>query len=71
MFGKILKLLTGFVTGAAVGAVVTSMFIPKSGSEFRDEIRNGLDEIRLNFELGRQKKQEDLEAELKRRWGEG
>ena len=70
MFGKFLKVSAGLIVGVLVGATVASMLVPKSGEEFREDIRNGFDEIRLDYELGRQKKQEDIEADLKRRWGE-
>ena len=70
MFGKFLKVSAGLIVGVLVGATVASILVPKSGEEFREDIRNGFDEIRLDYELGRQKKQEDIEADLKRRWGE-
>ena len=70
MFGKFLKVSAGLIIGALIGTTVASMLVPKSGEEFREDIRNGFDEIRLDYELGRQKKQEDIEADLKRRWGE-
>lgn len=70
MFGKIVNFLLGIITGAIIGAVVVSMVTPKSGKEVRGDLRNGFDEIKLDYELGKQQKRDDLEAEIKRRWGE-
>lgn len=65
-----IKYTFGLICGCMVGAFAASLLTPKSGDEFRNEIRNSFDEIKLNYELGRQKKREELEADLKRRWGE-
>ena len=55
---------------ALVGCIAVSLYTPKKGEEVREDIRNSFDEIKLDYELGRQKKKEDLEEDLKRRWGE-
>ena len=70
MFGKIANFLFGMITGALLGSVVVSMVTPQSGKEIRDNLKNSFDEIVLDYELGKQQKREDLEAEIKRRWGE-
>ena len=41
-FGK--GVLIGFLTGGAVGAVLGLLFAPKSGKEFREDIRSRSDE---------------------------
>ena len=68
--GKVLNFILGVLFGALVGYVGVSLYTPKSGDAIREDIRNSFDEIKLDYELGRQKKKEDLEEELKRRWGE-
>ena len=70
MFDKMLKFMFGFVMGAAAAAVAVSLTTPENGDKIREEIRNSIDEIKLDYELGRQKKREDLEADIRRRWGE-
>ncbi len=68
---KIINFVLGFVFGALVGCIGVSLYTPKSGEAFREDIRNSFDEIKLDYELGRQKKKDDLQEELKRRWEEG
>lgn len=70
MFGSLIKFVGGALVGGIVGFVVMSLVTPKSGVKFREDIHNGFDEIRLDYELGKQKKREELEADIKRRWGE-
>ena len=70
MIGKIVNFTLGLIFGCIVGAGAASVLTPKSGEEIRGELRNGFDEIKLDYELGRQKKREDLEADLRRRCGE-
>lgn len=70
MLGNIAKFFIGLIAGCLGGAIVASLLTPKSGAEFRGEIRTGFDEIKLDYESGKQKKREELEADLKRRWGE-
>ncbi len=70
MFGKIINFAFGFVIGAAAAAVAVSLTTPESGEKIREEIRNGIDEIKLDYELGKQKKREELESDIRRRWGE-
>ena len=65
----IFSFIFGLFAGALVGCIAVSLYTPKSGEEVRENIRNSFDEIKLDYELG-QKKKEDLEADLKRRWGE-
>lgn len=60
----------GLICGCVLGTGAAYLFTPKKGSEIREDLRNSLDEIKLDYELGRQKKREDLEADLKRRCGE-
>lgn len=67
MFGKF---LLGLIAGAVFGCAAAYLYTPKSGDEIRDDIRGSLDEIKLNYELGREKKREDLEADIRKRWGE-
>ena len=64
------KFLFGFIIGAAAAAVAVSLTTPKNGENIRKEILNGFEEIKLNYELGSQKKREDLEAEIRKRCGE-
>lgn len=64
------KLILGFVVGAIVGSTAVSLLTPKNGEEIRKDIRGSFDEIKLDYELGKQRKRDDLEAEIKRRWGE-
>ena len=68
MIGRFLKFTFGFITGGLVGGMAASLLTPKSGDSIRKDIKNSIDEIRLDYETGRQKKREDLEAEIKRRW---
>ena len=68
--GKFMNFLFGVLFGALVGYVGVSLYTPKSGEAVREELRNSFDEIKLDYELGRQKKKEELEEDLKRRWGE-
>ena len=70
MFGKLMKISLGIAVGALVGAAVASLLTPKSGDEIRGDIRSGFDEIKLDYEIGKQQKREDLEADLRRRCGE-
>ncbi len=70
MFEKIGNFLFGLTAGFVCGAVAASLVTPKSGDEIRADLKNGIDEIKLDYELNRQKKQDELEAEIKRRWGE-
>ncbi len=70
MFEKIANFLLGTAAGFLCGTVVVSLVTPKSGEQFRADIKNGIDEIKLDYELNRQKKQDELEADIKRRWGE-
>ena len=70
MFGKLFDFFCGVIAGAFVGSAVVSMVTPKSGKEIRGDLRNSFDEIKLDYELGKQKKRDDLEAELRRRCGE-
>ena len=67
---KFVKLFFGIIVGALEGAGAASLLTPKNGEEIREGIRNSFDEIRLDYELGRQKKRDELEAEIKRRWEE-
>lgn len=66
----IVSFMFGLLAGAFVGCTVVSLYTPKTGDEIRENIRNSFDEIKLDYELGRQKKKEEMEEELKRRWGE-
>ena len=66
----IFNFIFGLFTGALIGCIAVSLYTPKPGEEVREDIRNSFDEIKLDYELGRQKKKEDLEEDLKRRWGE-
>lgn len=70
MIRSILKFTFGIIVGAVVGTVTASLLTPKSGEKIREDIRNGFDEIRLDYEIGKQKKREELEADLKQRCGE-
>ncbi len=70
MFEKFVNFTMGLITGFVCGTVVVSMVTPKSGEEIRADLKNEIDDIRLDYELSRQKKQDELEAEIKRRWGE-
>lgn len=70
MFTKLFKFILGFAVGAAAASVAVSLTTPENGEQIRGEIRNGLDEIKLDYETARQKKRDDLEAEIHRRWGE-
>ena len=70
MIEKTLKFVLGLFAGAVCGAAVAVLLTPKSGEDSRGEIRNSFDEIRLDYELGKEKKRQDLEADLRRRWGE-
>ncbi len=70
MFETLKNFVCGFLAGAVTGSVAASLVTPKTGDEIRDDIKNGIDEIKLDYEMGRQKKREDLEADVKKRWGE-
>jgi len=70
MLDKFVKFILGLITGGIIGIAAASLLTPKSGQKIREDLRNGFDEIKLDFELGRQKKKEELEADIKRRWGE-
>ena len=70
MFKSFVKITLGIAVGALIGAGLASMLTPKSGDEIRSDIRNGFDEIKLDYEIGKQQKREDLEADWKRRCGE-
>ena len=67
---KFLNFMFGLLLGSVCGTVAASLLTPKSGEEIRNEIRGSLDEIRLEYETGKQKSREDLEADVRRRWGE-
>ena len=67
---KLLNFVFGLIVGSVCGVVSASLLTPKSGEEFRNEIRGSLDEIRLDYEKGKQQSREDLEADVRRRWGE-
>ena len=70
MIEKIFNFSLGLIAGMICGAVAASMVTPKSGEEIREELRSSFDEIKLDYELGREKKRADLEADIRRRWGE-
>ena len=70
MFEKFLNFMFGFAIGAAAASIAVSLTTPENGENIREGIRNGLDEIKLDYEMGRQKRREDLEAEIRRRCGE-
>ena len=70
MFEKLLKFVLGILLGGLVGIVAASLLTPKSGEEIRDELKMGFDEIKPDYELGRQKRREELENDIKRRCGE-
>ena len=67
---KFLNFMFGLIVGSVCGVVTTSLLTPKNGEEIRNEIRGSLDEIRLDYEKGKQHSREDLEADVRRRWGE-
>lgn len=70
MIEKFVNYTLGLIFGCVSGAVAASLLTPKSGEEVRGELRNSFEEIKLEYELGRQKKREDLEADLRQRCGE-
>jgi len=70
MLDKFGRFLFGLITGGIVGIITALLITPKSGQKIREDLRNGFDEIKLDFELGKQKKKEELEADIKQRWGE-
>ncbi len=70
MLGKFLNFTIGLIAGAVCGCVAASLLTPKSGEEVRDELRHSIDEIKLDYERGREQKREELEADIRRRWGE-
>ena len=70
MFEKFGNFIFGVIIGGLVGSAAASLLTPKSGEEMRESFRNSIDEIKLNYESGKQKEREDLEAEIRRRWGE-
>ena len=65
-----MRFLLGLIVGAVCGVVTTSLLTPKNGEEIRNEIRGSLDEIKLDYEKGKQQSRDDLEADVRRRWGE-
>ena len=67
---KTLKFLLGILFGGFVGVVAASLLTPKSGDAIRGDIRNGFEEIKLDYEAGKKKTREELEAEYRRRCGE-
>ena len=70
MFEKIGNFMFGLFSGFICGAIAVSLVTPKSGDEIRADLKNGIEEIKLDYEMNRQKKQDELEADIKRRWGE-
>ncbi len=64
------RFLFGILIGGLTGFIAASLLTPKSGEAIRGELRNSLDEIKLDYELGKQKKREELEKDIKQRWGE-
>ena len=70
MFGKFMKMTLGIITGAVVAGAVAALLTPKNGQEIRNDIRGGIDEIKLDYELEKQRKRDDLEADIRQRWGE-
>lgn len=68
--GSFLKFAFGILVGSVIGAAAASLLTPKSGEKIREDIRNSFDEIKLDYELGKQKRREELEADLKQRCGE-
>lgn len=70
MFGSIIKFTFGIIAGGVAGIIAASLLTPKSGDAIREDIRSSFDEIKLDYELGKQKKREYLEADLKQRCGE-
>ena len=67
---KFLFFTLGLIAGSVCGCITASLLTPKSGEEVRDDLRHSLDEIKLDYEHGREKKREELEADIHRRWGE-
>ena len=70
MFSKIMNFVLGCALGVLAGGVCASLLTPKSGEEVRNDIKKGFDEIKLEYESGKEKKREDLESEIRKRWGE-
>lgn len=64
------KFILGIVIGAAAGYIGALLLTPKSGENVRNEIRGSFEEIKLDYEQGKQQKRESLEQEIRRRWGE-
>ena len=67
---RFVNFVLGFIVGSVCGVVTASLVTPKNGEEIRNEIRGSLDEIRLDYEKGKQQSREDLEADVRQRWGE-
>ena len=70
MFSKVVNITLGLVVGAVCGIVAASLITPKNGEAIRNDIRGGIDEIRLDYETEKQRKRDDMEADIRRRWGE-
>ncbi len=67
---KFAEFVLGLIVGTVSGVVTASLVTPKNGEEIRNEIRGTLEEIKLDYESGKQRSREDLEADVRQRWGE-
>ncbi len=67
---KAFNFLLGIIIGGLAGIAAASLLTPKSGEAIRGDIRHSFDEIKLDYEEGRKKTREELEADYRRRCGE-
>jgi gas vesicle protein len=63
---KTLSLLAGAVTGALVGATLVVLFTPASGETIRSDLRNRVNNLRMQMQDAAASRRAELEAQLDR-----
>ncbi|HOZ74603.1 MAG TPA: YtxH domain-containing protein [Flavobacterium sp.] len=54
----------GFVAGAAIGAIAGILYAPAKGSETREKLRDGLDDIKNNLQDKFENATDDLKGQI-------
>jgi gas vesicle protein len=54
----------GFVAGAAIGAIAGILYAPAKGSETREKLREGLDDIKNNLQDKFENATQDLKGQI-------
>ena len=64
---KILSWIIGLALGASVGALLVMLFVPATGDEITQRLKDGFDDTLREARLASEKRRAELEAELRER----